>query len=83
MTELTHQLDGWLDVLICPPTISDHGLVVATVLFLHHTPLHVDGQFQNWRKLDHAAFCVALLDIPAIANPSTLVDASPADLFSI
>src|SRR6218665_4005654 len=53
VAESTQRMGGWLDVLITPgdcqlvdttvhpPTVSDHGLVIATVPFLHETPFHI------------------------------------------
>src|SRR6218665_3164454 len=77
-----HRLGGWLDVLITrddcqlvditvhPPTVSNYGLVIATVPFLHKTPFHIEGLFRNWKALDRDTFREALLSIPAFADPT-------------
>src|SRR6218665_930304 len=95
VSESTHRRDGWLDVLITrddcqlvditvhPPTVSDHGLVIVTVLFLHKTPFHIEGLFRNWKALDRDTFLEALLSIPAFADPTAFADTSTSDLFTI
>ena len=95
VSESTQRMGGWLDVLITrddcqlvditvhPPTVSDHGLVIATVPFLHETPFHVEGLFRNWKALDRNTFREALLSIPAFADPTAFADASTSDLFTI
>jgi hypothetical protein len=84
VAEPTHQGGGWLDVILTrddcalvdlsvhPPTISDHGLVIASIPFLCETPSYFIRQVRNWRSFDRVAFRSALLDIPAVADPSTL-----------
>src|SRR6218665_1500110 len=95
VSESTQRMGGWLDVLITrddcqlvditvhPPTVSDHGLVIATVPFLHETPFHVEGLFRNWKALDRNTFREALLSTPAFADPTAFADASTSDLFTI
>jgi exonuclease III len=95
VSEPTHRQGGWLDVLITrddcqltdiavhPPTVSDHGIVIATVPFLHETPTLDERQLRNWKALDRDAFRQALLAIPVIADPASLTDVSTSDLFAI
>ena len=66
-----------------PPTISNHGLVVASIPFLFEAPSYFVRQVRDWRSLDRAAFKSALLNIPAIADPSTLEDLPVADIFAV
>ena len=59
----THRLGGWLDVIITrddcaltdlqifPPTISDHGLVLATIPYLLHAPSTFTRLIRGWRGL--------------------------------
>src|SRR6218665_982364 len=94
VAESTHRSDGWLDVILTrddcslvdlcihPPTISDHGLVVATIPFLHDAPSYLARQIRGWRNLDRDAFRSALLEVPAIADPSILADFSVAAIFA-
>src|SRR6218665_300892 len=79
---LTRDDCSLVDLCIHPPTISDHGLVTATILFLHDAPSYLARQIRGWRKLDRDAFRSALLEVPAIADPSILADFSVADIFA-
>jgi len=84
---------GWLDALITrddsrvtdltihPSTISVHGLIIATVPFLHEKLMHIEEQFRSWKLLDRAAFLEVLLAVPAFADPSSLTDASTLEPF--
>ena len=84
VAEPTHRDGGWLDVIITrddcvptdifvhPPTISDHGLVTATIPFLCVAPSYRTRQVRDWRNLDRTAFLSALLAIPAVSDPSIL-----------
>src|SRR6218665_72586 len=72
VTESTQREGGWLDVIITrddcalsdisihPPTISDHGLVLATIPFLSDAPSNFIGRVRDWRRLDREAFKAAL-----------------------
>jgi len=78
VAEPTHRSGGWLDVVITrddcvltdlqisPPTISDHGLVTATIPFLHDAPSTIIKQVRGWRDLDREAFKTALMEVPAV-----------------
>src|SRR6218665_2742637 len=89
----THRGGGWLDVIItrddCVPTDlcihppTDHGIVEITIPFLHDAPSYLARQVRGWRNLDREAFRSALLDVPAIVDPSILDDLLVADIFSI
>ena len=89
----THRGGGWLDVIItrddCVPTDlcihppTDHGIVEITIPFLHDAPSYHARQVRGWRNLDREAFRSALLDVPAIVDPSILDDLLVADIFSI
>jgi len=72
-----------VDITVHPLTVSDHGLVIATVPFLHKTLIHVEGLLRNWRVLDRDAFREALLSIPAFADSTAFAEASVSDLFAI
>jgi hypothetical protein len=78
----THQAGGWLDVVITrddciptvevwPPALSDHGLVVASLPFLHEAPIYALRQIRGWRRLDRTAFATALSEVPAFSDPSS------------
>src|SRR6218665_575785 len=90
----THKGGGWLDVVItrddCPPTVnvwppvlSDHGLVVANLPFLHETPVYALRQIREWKHLDRQAFSTSLSSVPAFSDPSSLRDLYTSDLFDI
>src|SRR6218665_3999823 len=94
VAEPTHKADGWLDVVLTrddciptdvrvyPPTASNHGLVTATIPFLCDTPSYLIRQVRDWSNLDRAAFGSALLEIPAVADPSIMNDLPVADVFA-
>src|SRR6218665_2346147 len=94
VAEPTHKAGGWLDVgltrddciptdvRVFPPTASDHGLVTATIPFLCDTPSYLIRQVRYWHNLDRAAFGSALLEIPAVADPSIMNDLPVADVFA-
>ena len=94
VAEPTHRSGGWLDVVITrddcaltdlqisPPTISDHGLVTATIPFLHDAPSTIIKHVRGWRDLDRDAFKAALMEVPAVADPSTLADLSVEEAFA-
>ena len=90
----THKDGGWLDAVITrddctptvtvyPPAFSDHGLVIASVPFLHETPIYAIRQIRGWRNLDRQAFLSSLLAVPAFSDPGSLTGQSTADLFNI
>src|SRR6218665_579434 len=79
----THKGGGWLDVVITrddctptvdvwPPVLSDHGLVVANLPFLHETPVYALRQIRGWKPLDRQAFSTSLSSVPAFSDPSRL-----------
>ena len=75
--------DCYLRVEVFPPIISDHGLVTATIPFLHETPLYAVRQIRGWRRLDREKFTAAVLAVPAFQDPIQFQD-EPADhLFDI
>ena len=94
VAEPTHRLGGWLDVILTrddsaltnltihPPSLSDHGLVIATIPFLYETLVHVIRYVRGWKKLDHASFGEALRAHPTIADPASMADKSTSDLFA-
>src|SRR6218665_2668448 len=77
IAESTHLSGGWLDVILTrddcaltdlsvhPPTISDHGLIFASIPFLCELPSYFLRQVRDWRSFDREAFRLALLDSPA------------------
>src|SRR6218665_2277898 len=95
VTESTQREGGWLDVIITrddcalrdisihPPTISDHGLVLATIPFLSDAPSYFISCVRDWRRLDREAFKAALLSIPAVVDPSVLEALPVADAFAV
>src|SRR6218665_2515367 len=64
VTESTHVSGGWLDVvvtrdgcqvsdvIVSPPTFSDHGPVVATISFLCQPLLFTMRRIRSWKRLD-------------------------------
>jgi len=89
--ESTHWQGGWLNVIITrddctlsdlqvsPPTISDHGLIMAA--FLHDTPSTITKCIRRWRGLDWEAFRAALMKVPVIVDPSWLADLTVEEAF--
>src|SRR6218665_2717540 len=71
------------DISIHPPTISDDGLVLATIPFLSDPPPYFIGGVRDWRRLDREAFKAALLSIPAVVDPSVFEALPVADAFAI
>src|SRR6218665_2113462 len=57
-----------------PPVLSDHGLVVATIPFIHQPALYITTQISHWKSLDRDAFADALRDHPLFSN----IEATPA-----
>src|SRR6218665_3030634 len=94
VTEPTYKSGGWLDLVLTrddcspsdvrvyPPTVSDHGLVTATIPFLCDTPSYIIRQVRDWRSFDRSAFASALLEIRAVADPSIVNDLPIADVFA-
>lgn len=70
--EPTRLLRGWLDIIVTKydcqvtvittylPTLSDHGLVVSTVLFHLRTPAPHYQRIRLWKSMDCSAFPTAL-----------------------
>src|SRR6218665_2241318 len=90
----THLAGGWLDVvIICedcfpkvdvrPPALSDHGIVVASLTFLHERPVYNLRQIRGWRHLDTEALASSLSAVPAFSDPRCLGEQSTDDLFDI
>ena len=93
VAEPTHKQGGWLDVFITRddappvdlevhppvPTISDHGLIVATVPFLRSGPARSIHYARAWRELDRVAFGAALR---AALEPSKATDAMTLPSYS-
>src|SRR6218665_1756927 len=71
------------DLSVHPPTISDHGLIIASIPFLCEMPSYFLRQVRDWRSFDREAFRLALLESPAIADPSALEGLPVADTFTI
>src|SRR6218665_350866 len=70
------------DVLqIFPPTISDHGLVMATIPYPHDAPSTFTRLIRGWRGLDRERFRAALMEVPVVADPSTAADLSAEAAF--
>src|SRR6218665_1133594 len=80
VSEPTHRSGGWLDVMITrddcqvtdvnvhPPTISDHGLVLAAIPFIPQPVLYITRQVRRWKSLDREDFAAALRDQPLFKN---------------
>src|SRR6218665_3695453 len=90
----THLAGGWLDVIITrddccptvdvrPPALSDHGIVVASLPFLHERPVYALRQIRGWRHLDRRALASSISAVPAFSDPSCLGEQSTDDLFDI
>ena len=52
------------DVNVQPPTISDHGLVIAAIPFIHQPVLYITRQVRRWKSLDREALAAALRNQP-------------------
>src|SRR6218665_1007406 len=86
VSESTHKCGGWVDVMVTrydcqvvdihvqPPVLSDHGLVVATIPFIHQPAPYITRQIRHWKGLDRDAFADALRDHPLFSN----IEATPA-----
>src|SRR6218665_171886 len=49
-----------------------YGLIMATVPFLHDAPSTITKCIRGWKGFDREALMVALMEVPAIADPSSL-----------
>ena len=89
-----HLAGGWLDVIITrddccptvdvrPPALSDHGIVVASLPFLHERPVYALRQIRGWGHLDRQALESSLSAVPAFSDPGSLGEQSTDDLFDI
>src|SRR6218665_1399959 len=66
---------------IFPPTISEHGLVMATITYLDDAPSTFTRLIHGRRSQDPEVFWSALMEVPVVADPSTLTDLSMPDAF--
>src|SRR6218665_3893179 len=94
VTESTHVSGGWLDVvvtrddcqvsdvIVSPPTFSDHGPVVATIPFLCEPLLLTMRRVRRWKRLDRAAFRMALRAHPLFADVESSAQLSTSEMFS-
>src|SRR6218665_1712236 len=63
-----------VDRHVQPPVLSDHGLIVATIPFIHQPALYITRQIRHWKSLERDAFADALRDHPLFSN----IEATPA-----
>src|SRR6218665_1480085 len=94
VTESTHVSGGWRDVvgarddcrvsdvIVSPPTFSDHGPVVATIPFLCQPILFTMRRIRCWKRLDRAAFRMALRAHPLFADVESSAQLSTSEMFS-
>jgi len=66
-----------------PPTVSDHGLVIAELPLLHTVPIHALREVRGWRGLDRTRLAEALAAVPAFADPDSVKHLPVADLFDL
>ena len=64
-----------------PPVLSDHGLVAATIPFLHEPLLRSTRIIRSWKKLDRTAFRLALRNHPVLSDLDSASRLTAADLF--
>src|SRR6218665_2656442 len=67
---------------IFPPTISEHGLVMATITYLDDAPSTFTRLIHGRRSQDPEVFRSALMEVPVVADPSTVTYLSMADAFT-
>ena len=94
VAEPTHHLGGWLDVIVTrddcqvmdidihPPTISDHGLVIACIPFIIEPTLLITRQIRHWKSLDRDAFRATIQDCPLFKDAELISVQSVSELFS-
>src|SRR6218665_532186 len=94
VAEPTHKLGGSLDVIVTrddcqvtdvtvhPPILSDHGLVMASILFIYEPLLLITRRIRHWKKLDRAAFRSALQAEPLFNDVEAFSSSTATDLFS-
>src|SRR6218665_2131947 len=70
------------DVIVSPPTFSDHGPVVATIPFLCEPFLFTMRRIRRWKRLGRAAFRMALRAHPLFADVESSAHLSTSEMFS-
>ena len=92
----THSAGGILDVVITrsdcginnlivdPPTISDHGLITCTVPYAcPASPVFTSRRVRGWKKLDREEFRTALSDGPLCQDEEYYEGMSASELFDL
>src|SRR6218665_42508 len=64
-----------------PPVLSDHGLIVATIPFIHQPALYITRQIRHWKSLDRDALADAFRDHPLFSNIETTPALTVTQLF--
>src|SRR6218665_2162856 len=94
VTESTHVAGGWLDVvvtrddcqvsdvIVSPPTFSDHGPVVATIPFLCEPILFTMHLILCCKRLDRTAFRMALRAHPIFVDVESSARLSTSEMLS-
>ena len=92
----THSAGGILDVVITrsdcddnnlivdPPTISDHGLITCTVRYAcPASPVFTSRRVRGWKKLDREEFRAVLSDGPLCQDEEYYAGMSASELFDL
>ena len=92
----THSAGGILDVVITrsdcdinnlivdPPTISDHGLITCTVPYAcPASPVFTSRRVRGWKKLDREEFRTVLSDGPLCQGEEYYAGMSASELFDL
>jgi Reverse transcriptase (RNA-dependent DNA polymerase) len=80
ITSTDDQVD---DLLVYPPTISDHSAITFTLPSIHLQPIHSIRMKRGWKSFDSQAFCAALRDTPLLSPDSTMDTLTVAELFDL